>query len=1104
MLPFTTQESIARRNINLGGATSQSSHAAILDRARLLRNARRDERQKEDAALKIQKWLISQRETHALRADLRARFDLGLHDCSTVGVGEMDIRYVTWTRLLLLSGADDGRLSRWSREMSDGGKHHFMGPFGGKYRESWLVLVRQIAFLLLQSASRDPCSNTAALHLQIIATLLSPSTWAGTSPVGTAASPLPLEMVDIMTYLLRRDMLTYFARVLEQVSPSLKVVNQSSLYLSQIISSIFATFSSSSSSSSSMASPNGSLDYSIYAHTLLQFFKHILTVAILPNRIPLTELPKLVSRIPWDDLPLVASSSPIERSSPPKGLNYLVSSIERPSRPHVLANLLAFLPPRYAKLSGATLASYLKMYIALLDGLNIGQLKASHVSAMSAGPSVAKQSATDGDSSDNDDDNAMDVDISRHSQLIGASSQGIVPETALDSRTLSRLAVLSTPTHLSSLSSATSRYPTSQEQFYKFVLSLTSKIPHKRDQIWTSISVSPSGGSGLIRECWRGYVRSSPLGKIEGEGAAKSLMDPACASSWPHLLFLVSLYTHSLLTIGDDEFFSLSSSSATAPRNPLTIDDLITFSRQLLNIAFPLYWFEDQAKVKESGPAGVKFTWERVRELVSGCLKGIHARDSRRPFTPAGHWLITSQLDLHSFVEAVVLEEQALSSADGETNYSRIFLPRHRRNGLSPRQLAQISPRLGILNNIPFAIPFEVRVEIFRHFIGNDFQRTFNQLHVEGLSHMNAIDMLNRPPRKKATVRRGNIAQDGYDQLSSMGAELKGPVEIQFIDQFGQEEAGIDGGGVFKEFLTSLSKEAFDTNRGLWLATKQQELYPNPHSYATEPHQLSWYRFIGRILGKALYEGILVDVAFAPFFLTKWLGKQSYLDDLASLDPELYNGLIFLKHYDKNFEDLSLNFTISEDDLGVSRVVNLVPKGDQISVTKENRLQYIYLVSHYRLSRQIKLQSEAFFDGLSDIIDPKWLRMFNQQEVQILVGGVNAPIDLDDLRENCNYGGLYDDNEDTIRMFWKVANSFDHEQRRGLLRFVTSCGRPPLLGFKELNPKFCIRDSSSDEQRLPTSSTCVNLLKLPRYQSERVMREKLLQAINSGAGFDLS
>lgn len=99
---------------------------------------------------------------------------------------------------------------------------------------------------------------------------------------------------------------------------------------------------------------------------------------------------------------------------------------------------------------------------------------------------------------------------------------------------------------------------------------------------------------------------------------------------------------------------------------------------------------------------------------------------------------------------------------------------------------------------------------------------------------------------------------------------------------------GIDGGGVFKEFFTDLSKEVFDSDRGLWLANKKNELYPNHGSYATErkhfpnaslftklkfvfleAHSLNWYRFIGRILGKALYEGILVDVAFAGFFLAK-------------------------------------------------------------------------------------------------------------------------------------------------------------------------------------------------------------------------------------------
>ena len=61
-------------------------------------------------------------------------------------------------------------------------------------------------------------------------------------------------------------------------------------------------------------------------------------------------------------------------------------------------------------------------------------------------------------------------------------------------------------------------------------------------------------------------------------------------------------------------------------------------------------------------------------------------------------------------------------------------------------------------------------------------------------------------------------------------------------------------------------------------------------------------------------------------------------------------------------------------EFGVTKNIPLVPNGDQIPVTKENRLQYIHLVSHFKLTRQIKLQSEAFFEGLSQMIDPKWLR----------------------------------------------------------------------------------------------------------------------------------
>jgi ubiquitin-protein ligase E3 C len=143
------------------------------------------------------------------------------------------------------------------------------------------------------------------------------------------------------------------------------------------------------------------------------------------------------------------------------------------------------------------------------------------------------------------------------------------------------------------------------------------------------------------------------------------------------------------------------------------------------------------------------------------------------------------------------------------------------------------------------------------------------------------------------------------------------------------------------------------------------------------------------------------------------------------------------------------------------------------------------------------------------MIQPAWLSMFNQSELQTLVSGENADIDVEDLRRNTMYGGVYvigDDNLEhpTIQLFWQVLHEMTNAERQKVIRFVTSTPRAPLLGFSHLNPHFCIRDSSDDEERLPSTSTCVNLLKLPRYSDARTLKTKLLYAVNSGAGFDLS
>jgi len=227
---------------------------------------------------------------------------------------------------------------------------------------------------------------------------------------------------------------------------------------------------------------------------------------------------------------------------------------------------------------------------------------------------------------------------------------------------------------------------------------------------------------------------------------------------------------------------------------------------------------------------------------------------------------------------------------------------------------------------------------------------------------------------------------------------------------------------------------------------------------------------------------------------------------LQSLDPELYSGLLQLKNYPGNVEtDLSLNFTVTDNDFGVSRTIDLIPGGSEIPVTNENRIRYIYLMSNYRLNAQLSSQCSAFFAGLSEIIPERFLRLFNQTELRILVGGADESIDVEDLKSHTVYGGWDgEENNPTIRMFWKVVEQLKNEDRNKLIGFVTSCSRPPLLGFKELNPMFAIRNAGSDQTRLPTSSTCVNLLKLPAYSDEENLKQKLVYAIRSGAGFDLS
>jgi len=126
-------------------------------------------------------------------------------------------------------------------------------------------------------------------------------------------------------------------------------------------------------------------------------------------------------------------------------------------------------------------------------------------------------------------------------------------------------------------------------------------------------------------------------------------------------------------------------------------------------------------------------------------------------------------------------------------------------------------------------------------------------------------------------------------------------------------------------------------------------------------------------------------------------------------------------------------------------------------------LPSIGLVAKYYVVDRVKEQSEAFTRGLWDVIEKSWLRLFNEPELQVLISGATGgALDVEDMRANCRYVGGYTGIERTISRFWSVVASLTPKQQADLLRFVTSCERPPPLGFGSLNPPFTIQRVGSE------------------------------------------
>ena len=76
--------------------------------------------------------------------------------------------------------------------------------------------------------------------------------------------------------------------------------------------------------------------------------------------------------------------------------------------------------------------------------------------------------------------------------------------------------------------------------------------------------------------------------------------------------------------------------------------------------------------------------------------------------------------------------------------------------------------------------------------------------------------------------------------------------------------------------------------------------------------------------------------------------------------------------------------------------------------------------------------------GYNNDFDITWLRHSPAEELQLVLGGSDAPINVDDWKAHCTFSGGYHPDDQVVRWFWQALREFDSVRRAATLSFFWS------------------------------------------------------------------
>ncbi|KAI8947386.1 hypothetical protein F4801DRAFT_582436 [Xylaria longipes] len=490
-------------------------------------------------------------------------------------------------------------------------------------------------------------------------------------------------------------------------------------------------------------------------------------------------------------------------------------------------------------------------------------------------------------------------------------------------------------------------------------------------------------------------------------------------------------------------------------------------------------------------------TFNALWEKLSACLSAIRQRES----------LLNVATILLPLIEAlmVVCKDSAQAetgSSTSQTSKDMVLSSPQPESRMAGLFFTFTEDHRRILNELVRNNPSLMK-GTFSHLVKNPKVLEFdNKRNWFNRSVHNKQQANHRPfPTLQLQVRREHVFHDSFKSLYfKTGEEMKfSKLNIRF-----HGEEGVDAGGVTREWFQVLARQMFDANYALFVpvSSDRTTFHPNKLSGINDEHLL-FFKFIGRIIGKALYEGRLLDCYFSRAVYKRILGKPVSVKDMESFDPEYYKSLSWMLNNDIT-DIITETFSVEDDEFGVTKVSDLCENGRNIPVTEENKHDYVRLVVEHKLLSSVKDQMEHFLKGFHDIIPAELISIFNEQELELLISGL-PDVDIDDWKSNTEYHN-YTPSSPQIQWFWRALRSFDKEEVAKLLQFVTGTSKVPLNGFKELEGmnginRFNIHRDYGNKDRLPSSHTCFNQLDLPEYENYETLRRQLLKAITTGSDY---